>query len=178
MRPELKLKRVCTYVLGTQHNEPHRPEIHRILHRDSLCSGQVEMASERVMVVVVSGQDMDRRAELYEQFTHKLILAVGGVIRPGRRTSTPHPEHLENGTPTRPPPSARDGITTSPGRADVGIAELNEKERSGHAEASMIRGRVPIGRQSRGSRVGRAGIEPATLGLKVRTESLRRHVTG
>src|SRR5215212_1167746 len=134
------------------------------------------MASERVMVVVVSGQDMDRRAELYEQFTHKLILAVAGVNRPGRRTSTPHPEHLENGAPNRPlPPGARRDHHQPRSR------RCGDRWSGREGKVWSCRGEygpraVPMGRQPRGSRAGWAGIEPATLGLKVRTESLRRHV--
>jgi hypothetical protein len=65
---------------AVQDYEPQRPEVHRILNRRSCGSGQIEMPPERVTVVVVSGQDMDRRSELREQFTYKFVLAVGGVV--------------------------------------------------------------------------------------------------
>jgi hypothetical protein len=66
---------------AVQDDEPQRPEIHRILHRSSLCSGDVEMPPERVTVVMVSRQDIDGRPEVREQFTHDLVLAVGSMFR-------------------------------------------------------------------------------------------------
>ena len=71
---------ILSWSCAVQHHEPQRPEIHRVLHRRAHCSGQVEMPPERFTVVMVSGQDVDRHAELREQLAHKLILSVGGVV--------------------------------------------------------------------------------------------------
>jgi len=39
------------------------------------------MSPERVTVIMVSGQDIDRHTDLREQLAHKLVLAVGSVVR-------------------------------------------------------------------------------------------------
>jgi hypothetical protein len=77
----IQLARILARSRAVEDHEPQGPEIHRVLHRRPRCSGQVEMPAERVTVVVVSGHDVDGRAELLDQLTHGLVLAAGTIVR-------------------------------------------------------------------------------------------------
>jgi len=111
---------------AVQGDEPQRPEIRRVLHRRSDRSGQVKMPSELVTVVMVSGQHIDRHAELLEQLTHKLVFPVGRVVRQITRhqyrvwSIWQAADRLDGG------PQSRHRIGISPSRPDVGIAQLDK----------------------------------------------------
>jgi hypothetical protein len=81
---------------------------------------------------VVSRQYIKRSVEPRDQLPHELIFAVGGVVREVAGD--------QHGIRAIRQPSYRfddcresaDGITTGPGRADVGIAQLDDDERLSH----------------------------------------------
>jgi hypothetical protein len=91
------------------------------------------VTAQRKAVIVVAGQDVERRLERRQQLVNQLVLGIEGMF--GQITGEQHRVGVRldflhrldrSGEP-------RDGIAVTPVRTDVGVAELDEHERSLHA---------------------------------------------
>jgi hypothetical protein len=123
-------------------------EVDRILNRLPSCARNVEVAVERVAVVVVAREDVRRRLDACEQGAHLLVLRVGGVlgeVAGDENRVGPSVEGVHRLDGRLEP---RDRVDAVPRRADVQVAQLHEDERPAHL--SKIRGsRRQAGARSR-----------------------------
>ena len=71
----------------TDPDEPERARLGRVLHRPSSLPGEIEARPQRVPLVVVPRQRIDRRAEPGNLFAHERVLARRGVV--GEVAGTP-----------------------------------------------------------------------------------------
>jgi hypothetical protein len=117
-------------IRAVENDEPQRAEVGRILHGLTVRAGNAKVTAERKPVVVIAGEDIERRLERRQQVANLLVLGVGGMI--GQIAGNEHRVRIRHEVPDRRDRGGkhRGGIPASPVRPDVGIAELDEQERS------------------------------------------------
>ena len=119
---------------GIQADQAYGAEVGCVAHGFVGGTRDVEVPAQRAPVVVVAGQDEERRAERSEERAGERVLRVGRVV--GQVSGDENRVRRHRQTTDRLNGCGEAGDRVEPGtcprRSDVRIAELRDQERAGH----------------------------------------------